>query len=471
MFSKIRWRIAIPFFLFFAFVLLVLGILLTQPTCLGGAGCVWRNLLAAMAITAVITYLLALRLERSAHRYTRHITEVAQRITHGDLEARILGYTSDDEGDMIRAFSDMVASLREQIHALQAENQQYGAILDSMTDGVLITGENGTVRLLNPAATRLLEPMTEQAIGRSFAEVVRHHQLIELWQKAQQTRQEQVEMVEVSRGVFLQTAVIPFEEEGARRFLVILHDLTQIQRLQTVRRDFISNISHELRTPLASLKAVVETLQDGALDDPPAAQHFLQRAENEVDVLTQMVEELLELSRIESGLVPFRFQVTAVSNLLLGPMERLRPQAQRKEIEMALDVPANLPPVLADEERMQRVVTNLLHNAVKFTPEGGRVTVQARLSAENANELTISVTDTGVGITEEDLPRIFERFYKSDRARTRNGGGTGLGLAISRHIVQAHHGRIGVTSREGKGSTFYFTLPISREPLSVNRNP
>jgi len=333
--------------------------------------------------------------------------------------------------------------------------------LTSMTDGVLITGENGTVRLLNPAATRLLEPMTERAIGRSFAEVVRHHQLIELWQKAKETQQEQVEMVEVNRGVFLQTAVIPFEEDGTHLFLIILHDLTQIHRLQIVRRDFISNISHELRTPLASLKAVVETMQDGALEDPPAAQRFLQRAENEVDVLTQMVEELLELSRIESGQVPFRFRATAVSNLLLGPMDRLRPQAQRKEIEMALDVPANLPPVLADEERVQRVVTNLLHNAVKFTPEGGQVTVQARLHPENIDELVISVSDSGVGITAEDLPRIFERFYKSDRARTRNGGGTGLGLAISRHIVQAHHGRIWVKSSEGKGSTFFFTLPVS----------
>jgi two-component system phosphate regulon sensor histidine kinase PhoR len=462
MVTKIRWRIAIPFFLFFALILLVLGLLLVQPTCLGSARCVWRYLLEAAIVTAVTTYVLALQLELYANRYTRHIAEVAQRITAGDLEARVLGYTSDEGGEMTKAFSEMVAALRDQIHTLQAENQQYSTILTSMTDGVLITGENGTVRLLNPAATRLLEPMSERAIGRSFAEVVRHHHLIELWQKASQTRQEQVEMVEINRGVFLQTAVIPFEEEGTRRFLVILHDLTQIHRLQTVRRDFISNISHELRTPLASLKAVIETLQDGALDDPPAAEHFLHRAENEVDVLTQMVEELLELSRIESGQVPFRFQATAVSNLLLGPMDRLRPQAQRKGIEMVLDVPANLPTVLADEERVQRVVTNLLHNAVKFTPDGGRVTVQASLSPEHENELRISVIDTGVGVAEEDLSRIFERFYKSDRARTRNGGGTGLGLAISRHIVQAHHGRIGVASQEGKGSTFYFTLPISR---------
>lgn len=414
-----------------------------------------------IGMMAVAVYLLGLFLERSASQQTRHLTHMAHRIAGGDLETRILAHSGDAEGEMARAFASMVATLRDQIHALQAENQQYSTVLTSMTDGVLITGENGTVYMVNPAATRLLAPMVPSVVGRSFAEVVRHHQLIALWQKARQTRQEQVEAIEINRTLFLETAVIPFEEEGTRRFLVILHDLTQVHRLQMVRRDFISNISHELRTPLASLRAVVETLQDSAMDDPPAAHRFLQRAANEVDVLTQMVEELLELSRIESGQVPFRLQATAVSDLLLTPMDRLRPQAQRKRITMALNVTANLPPVLADAERVQRVVTNLLHNAVKFTPEGGKVTVSAGHWSQDPGQIIISVKDSGVGIAAEEVPRIFERFYKSDRARTRNGGGTGLGLAISRHIVQAHQGRIWVTSSEGKGSTFSFILPIA----------
>lgn len=461
MFAQIRWRIAFPFFLLISAVLFSLTIWLTRPSCLGSAACVWRAMLVMLPGTAVGVYLLALWLERRAAVYTGQITQVARRISAGDLDARILSYANDPGSEMTRAFSDMVAYLRSQLVALQTENQQYGAVLASMTDGVLITGDNGTVRLINPAATRLLEPMTTAAIGRSFAEVVRHHQLIELWQKARQTRQEQVGAVEINRELFLQTAVIPFEEEGARRFLVILHDLSQVHRLQTVRRDFIINISHELRTPLASLKAVVETLQDGAVDDPPAAQRFLQRAANEVDVLTQMVEELLELSRIESGQVPFQFAYTAVSDLLLTPTERLRPQARRKEINLILDVAANLPLVLADQERVQRVLTNLLHNAIKFTPERGAVKVHARRWPEDTGYVIISVQDTGLGIAADDLPRIFERFYKSDRARTRNGGGTGLGLAISRHIVQAHHGRIWAASQEGKGSTFCFTLPVA----------
>ncbi len=235
--------------------------------------------------------------------------------------------------------------------------------------------------------------------------------------------------------------------------MLVLQDLTQMRRLETVRRDFISNISHELRTPLASLKALVDTLRDGALDDPPAARHFINRIEVEVDALTQMVQELLELSRIESGQAPLRLRPTLVADIVLPPVERLQPQADRNELTVTVDLPADLPPVLADAERAQQVVTNLVHNAIKFTPRGGAVHVSATAVGD---EVEISVSDTGIGIAAEDLPRIFERFYKADRARA--SGGTGLGLAIARHVVQGHGGRIWAESQQGRGSRFAFTL-------------
>jgi two-component system phosphate regulon sensor histidine kinase PhoR len=240
--------------------------------------------------------------------------------------------------------------------------------------------------------------------------------------------------------------------------MVILQDLTRIHRLETVRRDFVSNISHELRTPIASLKALVETLRVAALDDPPAAQRFLDRAEEEVDALTQLVQELLELSRIESGKVPLRLTATAVEEVVLLPVERLRAQAERNNLTLNMDIPLDLPLVLADASRIQQVIGNLVHNAVKFTPEGGTVEVRARLD-EEGTAVELSVIDTGVGIPTADLSRIFERFYKADRARS--GGGTGLGLAISRHLVKAHGGQLEVKSKEGKGSTFYFSLPTA----------
>ncbi len=349
----------------------------------------------------------------------------------------------------------------QELARLRAENQRFNSLLEIMGDGVLITDEAGLVRWLNPAAARLLGVTAAESYGRPFAVVARHHRIIELMATCRAQQTEQRAAVEIGRELFLQVTITPFQEGDLQSTLTILQDLTQVRHLQTVRRDFISNLSHELRTPLASLRAVIETLQGGALEDPPAARRFLDRAAGEIDVLTQMVEELLELSRIESGQAPFRMAATAVSDLLPDPLDRLLPQAQRKGVTLRLEIKPGLPSVLADRERVQRVVTNLVHNAIKFTPPGGRITVSAYVKKKRPGELIIAVKDTGRGIPAQDLPRIFERFYKSDRARTRDGSGTGLGLAISRHIVQAHNGRIWVKSREGKGSTFFFTLPVA----------
>ncbi len=202
----------------------------------------------------------------------------------------------------------------------------------------------------------------------------------------------------------------------------------------------------------------MDTLRDGALEDPPAAQRFLIRMETELDALTQMVQELLELARIESGQVPLRLAPSSVGELVLPVVEHLQPPAERAGLALAVDLPADIPPVLADAERVRQVVTNLAHNAIKFTPPGGQVSVSAAVTPAR-DEVVIRVRDTGVGIRADDLPRIFERFYKADRART--GGGTGLGLAIARHIVQAHGGRIWVESVEGQGSSFFFSLPVA----------
>jgi len=330
-----------------------------------------------------------------------------------------------------------------------------------MADGVIITDAEGQVVLVNPAAAALLGTVEPGAPPTTLAQLARHHQLIELWKRCVESGQEQVELLELGpQAAVLQAIITPFQEAGTRSLLVILQDLTRLRKLERVRRDFVSNVSHELRTPLASLKALVDTLRDGALEDPPAAQHFLDKIEIEVDALTQMVTELLELTRIESGRAPLRLQQVAVTQIVGPPVERLYPQAERAGLALHVQVPDDLPPVLADAERARQVVTNLVHNAIKFTPAGEvEVTVE-----QQEDEIIIAVRDTGVGISEEDLPRIFERFYKADRARS--GGGTGLGLAIAKHVVQAHGGRIWAESGEGKGSTFSFTLSAAPQAIT-----
>ena len=422
-----------------------------------------RTIAVASLLTALLAGLLALLIAGQLARPLRGLTRLAERMAHGDLDGRIHLSSQDEAGRLADAFNRMAAEVQTQMEGLADQRNALTAVLTHMADGVIITDREGRVRLMNPAAARMLGLSEATATGQSFVAVARDHQVVEVWRRCRESDEEQSEAVEmVGRGPFLRVVATPLRDTPQDGCLVLLQNLTQIRRLETVRRDFISNISHELRTPLASLKALVDTLHDGALDDPPAARHFLERMETEVDALTQMVQELLELSRIESGLVPLRLKPTPVADIVLPPVERLRPQAERAGLRLTVDLPPNLPPLLADAERAQQVVTNLVHNGIKFTPSGGQVT----LSAEPVgDEVIISVRDTGVGIPADDLPRIFERFYKADQARS--GGGTGLGLAIAKHIVLAHGGRVWAespsaglrTGVEGRGSTFYVALP------------
>lgn len=353
--------------------------------------------------------------------------------------------------ELASAFHAVVGASAAQLSALHADHSRLAAVLDQMTDGVLIADSHGQIQFANPAAERLFE--TPRAVGRSVAEVVRHHQLVETWRRCQSRRELQSDSVELpARRQFLQLVAIPDKHAGGS--LLLVQDLTRVRRLETVRRDFISNLSHELRTPLASLKALTETLQNGALADPEAGARFLGRIVTEVDALTQMAQELLDLSRIESGQVTLELQPVSPRRLLLSAAERMKLQAERAGLGLRVDCPDGLPEVRADAARLEQVLVNLIHNAVKFTRPGGEVV----LSAESVpGAVRFAVKDSGAGIPADELPRVFERFYRVDKSRA--GGGTGLGLSIARHIVEGHGGEIRAESVEGRGSTFFFTIP------------
>jgi len=353
--------------------------------------------------------------------------------------------------------SSAIASLRStfnlQLATLNLENTRLTTILDQLTDGVLIADSNGLIQFANPAAHKLFDDTNP--INHSVAEVVRNHQLIETWRRCQQTGELQSESVELSaRRQFLQLIVIPDTHAGGS--LLLVQDLTRVRRLETVRRDFISNISHELRTPLASLKALTETLQSGALADPEVGPRFLGRISAEVDALTQMAQELLDLSRIESGQSPLTFSRLSPNQLLLTVVDRMKTQAERAQLNLHAECAEDLPNILADRSRLEQVFVNLIHNAVKFTKPGGEIVLEAESSKSGVR---FAVKDTGVGIPVDDIPRIFERFYRVDKSRA--GGGTGLGLSIVKHIVEGHNGKVWAESEEGLGSAFYFTIPAT----------
>ena len=362
----------------------------------------------------------------------------------------------------IENLSNAIASLQTafnfQLSTLNSENARLSTVLEQLTDGVIIVDANGLIQFANPAAQKLFE--ISNAPGHSVIEVVRNHQLVDAWRRCQQTNEMQSESVELpARHQFLQIIAIP--DTHASGSLLLVQDLTRVRRLETVRRDFISNVSHELRTPLASLKALTETLQSGALADPDAGPRFLGRISTEVDALTQMAQELLDLSRIESGQVELILAPLAPKSLVTSAADRMRMQAERAGLKLSIKCEDGLPNIRADKSRLEQVLVNLIHNAVKFTKPGGEISVET----EPANGGTLygdgirfAVRDSGVGIPAQSLSRIFERFYRVDKSRT--GSGTGLGLSISKHIIEAHGGKIWAESNEGRGSVFYFVIPV-----------
>jgi len=386
-----------------------------------------------------------------AWRYTklrREMDEYASLIRQKNIATEI-----KELDNLSSAVASLIATFDLQHSALDAERARLATVLDQMTDGVLIADAQGTIQFANPAAGKLFQ--TSNPIHRSLTEVIRNHQLVEAWRRCQQTRELQSESVEVPmRHQFLQLVVIPDSHSSGS--LLLVQDLTRIRRLETVRRDFVSNLSHELRTPLASLKALAETLQDGALDDPPAAWRFIDQIQIEVDALTQMVTELLELSRIESGRLALDLKPVAACDLLDSSSKRMQLQAERAGLTLRVECADGLPNVNIDAQRLEQVLVNLIHNAVKFTRQGGEII----LEAEAGDGLVrFAVRDSGIGIPAEDVARIFERFYRVDKSRT--GSGTGLGLSIAKHIVEAHGGKIWAESVEGRGSTFYFSIPTN----------
>ena len=340
--------------------------------------------------------------------------------------------------------------------AMRADRKMFNSILRNMNDGILIVDHDGIVTMINKSASQIFHVSQQDAINHSLAEVIRDYRINDLFEKCSETKEQEVVSFETTPDkFFIQCIATPLDPELPGGILFLFQDLTRIRQLEIIRRDFVSNISHELRTPLTSLKLITETLQEGALEDPPAAKRFIEKMDGEVDNLTVLVEELLELSRIESGRVPLEKRYIKPLDLINSACERMMLQAQRAGLTLKNSAKPELPATKADPTRLEQVLVNLIHNAIKFTPPGGEIEVSAYQESGN---IVFFVKDNGKGIPPKDLERIFERFYKTDRSRSERG--TGLGLSISRHLVEAHNGKIRVESQPGQGSTFFFQIPI-----------
>ncbi len=416
-----------------------------------------RGFLIATTIAALlamgVSLIAAGRISTSLDRVRRQARAVAA----GRLDVSVDPDSIREIGDLGRAFNSMTGDLRRLVGEIERSRIRLEAVLAALQDGVIITDAAGEVVRMNSAAGRMLRVEPGEVVGQPFVVVCRDHELAELLRLALARgtrRNAQIEfgLERLMLEAWSQAVVGTHETLG----LVVLRDVTELRRLEAIRKEFVANVSHELRTPLASIKALVETLEAGAIDDRPMAVDFLARIVGEVDRLAALVDELLDLARLESGRITLRLESLDPRDLIGRAAERLKPQTERARLDLDVAVDDGLPAVLADRARIEQVLLNLIHNAIKFTPVEGRISVSGR---RDEDMLLVSVRDTGVGIAEDEVPRIFERFYKADKARRSEG--TGLGLAIAKHIVIAHGGTITVESRIGEGTVFRFTLPLA----------
>jgi two-component system phosphate regulon sensor histidine kinase PhoR len=414
---------------------------------------------AALLLAVVFALLLSYVIANITSRPLRNMASAASHIGRGNFGYRIPVAGSDEIGELAVVMNEMTAKIEDQIEKMSAERNRLDTILRGMGEGVIVTDQEGKVTLANPAF-RILFSLGEEIEGRSLIEIARQPAMHNALKKVLDTREEIVEemAVLVPDEKCMLTHWVPLSEEGKLLGAVaVFHDITDLKRLENVRKDFVANVSHELRTPVSVIKGFAETLLSEGRDlSPEKNLQFITIIHNHAERLANLISDLLALSRMESGVMELEptavnpgATVARVFNLLEG-------KALAKQISLiAAPSLANSPPVLADPSKLEQVLINLLDNAIKFTTAGGCITV----SASHQNDLIrIDVTDTGVGISPQDLSRIFERFYRVDAARSRDMGGTGLGLSIVKHIVQAHGGTISVDSTPGKGSTFSFTL-------------
>ncbi len=416
---------------------------------------------AAIVGAMVISYYLA---RRQAVPLVE-VTHFADAVANGQLHHRILRTGRGELGILARSLNRMADSFSRLLSDAEKDKAELRTILTSMSEGVIATDMQRHILLANEAAGRLLGFAADHAAGRLLWEVIRNEQIIKSLDEVAATAQRRQLQFGPLEGRYLEVTLCPLHHSSGRAgeahslkgFIVVMHDITEAFRYQELRKEFVANVSHELRTPLTVIKGFIETLRDGAIDDRERRDRYLATIERHADQLTNLVNDLLELSKLESqAALPGRTSLD-LPQLARRVSESMQPAANRKNHTLTLNLPSVSPPVVGNADYIERAVANLLDNAIKYTPDGGHISLTVRFDPGQA---LIEVADSGLGIPAQDIPRIFERFYRVDRSRSREMGGTGLGLSIVKHLISAHGGQVEVQSQPAAGSTFRIRLPL-----------
>jgi len=429
-----------------------------------------QRLLIASIVMLLIGAIASLGFARMFSARIDRLKDFSQRIAEGDFRPLLPEGPRDELSALADSMNQTAARLDLEIRMLSGERNRSSAILRSMVEGVAVIDADERLVFYNRAFSEIFG--VQDAEGRPLIEVVRNAELVGLIRKAlrgDEGLQNDISMGIVQMQNFSVTAapVKALDPTGAEHDLakakpsgavVVLHDVTELRRLERVRQDFVANVSHEFKTPLTAIQGFAETLLGGALDDPTNNRRFLDIIRNHAIRLARLTNDLLKLARIEAGKLEVEFFPVGLIELIEGCAETTLMKASRKQITLEIEVPPGLPAVQGDASLLRDVLQNLLDNAIQYTPAGGHVHVTAEAKGREA---VITVSDTGIGIPTSDRERIFERFYRVDAARSREAGGTGLGLSIAKHIVEAHNGRLWVDSVIGEGSKFSFSIPIA----------
>ncbi len=428
-----------------------------------------QRLLVASLIILVIGIGVSLIFARVFVARVEHLKDFSQRIAAGDFHPWLAVGPRDELSDLADSMNKTAAHLDREIRLLSSERNRSSAILRSMVEGVAVVDAQERLVFCNRAFSDILNVQSVTSEGSPLIEVVRSSELIGLIRKAlhgEEGLQSDIEIGIVQPLSFSVTAApvkaldadrnVPADKPSGA--VVVLHDVTELRRLEHVRQDFVGNVSHEFKTPLTAIQGFAETLLAGAVDDPKNNRRFLEIIREHAVRLARVTDDLLKLARIEAGKLELEFFPVGVQELIEGCAETTLLKASRKQISFSMEVPAGIPALRGDASLLHDVLQNLLDNAIQYTPPGGRVVVGA---AAGPHEATVTISDSGIGIPQADQERIFERFYRVDAARSREAGGTGLGLSIAKHIVEAHGGRLWVESAVGQGSKFSFSIPLA----------
>lgn len=456
---SIRHKLALLVLAIVAVISLVVYVYLLM-----GTGTVSHSLKTSLVTAFLLALILAVPLSFAAaalvFRPFQGLFAWAKSVMAGDFSKKIFIPARDELGELARAINAISQQINSRKEESATGQSRLEAVFLSMFNGVMILDHRGAIILMNAPLREFLS-VDQQVIGKRPLEVIRNIVIQEMADNVLnfKNRFESGEIiVMLAEEKILQVHATPIMRENrVDGAVLIFHDITELRKLENIRQDFVANVSHELRTPVSTIRGYAETLLEGALEDKEHAREFLRIIHDDAERLSKLIDDLLDLSRIESGKLKLTFEERALELVVDRVLTALKSQAQKNAIRLVKEIPRDLPRTRIDEDGIAQVMRNLVENAIKYNNKGGCVTVCAR--ATDGGYIEVSVIDTGIGIPHEDLPRIFERFYRVDKARSRELGSTGLGLSIVKHIIQAHRGEVTVESQLGRGSTFRFTLP------------